>query len=412
MGSYAENTIYLEAALSLENLLKYAKMAYMLSKEKGKLMRNKRIFLQRFSGISPYIWAVFSILPFYFIFQSSSTIEIVVGIILTAIFFIALRFAFISKKWPVYLWTMILISISLTMTILFDFVYFAFYIAYYNGNIKNRIAFLTLYVIHLVCTTVAINYNFVMQKELFIEQIPFVIIIWISIILLPFNLYNKKKQGKLEEQLEDANKRIAELVKQEERQRIARDLHDTLGQRLSLIGLKSDLARKLIYKDPEQAKSELKDVQQTARTALNEVRKMVSSMRGIRVKDEMNHVRQLLEAAQIEMIVEQKEPISNVSLFLENILSMCLKETVTNVVKHSNATTCNISIQQSMNEVKIEVRDNGRGINEEDDIGKGSGLLGIRERLEFVNGSLEIKSKEGTTIIMKVPTIYKQSGGE
>lgn len=412
LGSYAENTIYLEAALSLENLLKYAKMAYMLSKEKGKLMRNKRIFLQRFSGISPYIWAVFSILPFYFIFQSSSTIEIVVGIILTAIFFIALRFAFISKKWPVYLWTMILISISLTMTILFDFVYFAFYIAYYNGNIKNRIAFLTLYVIHLVCTTVAINYNFVMQKELFIEQIPFVIIIWISIILLPFNLYNKKKQGKLEEQLEDANKRIAELVKQEERQRIARDLHDTLGQRLSLIGLKSDLARKLIYKDPEQAKSELKDVQQTARTALNEVRKMVSSMRGIRIKDEMNHVRQLLEAAQIEMIVEQKEPISNVSLFLENILSMCLKETVTNVVKHSNATTCNISIQQSMNEVKIEVRDNGGGINEEDDIGKGSGLLGIRERLEFVNGSLEIKSKEGTTIIMKVPTIYKQSGGE
>jgi two-component system, NarL family, sensor histidine kinase DesK len=380
-------------------------------KVKDYWMRNKRELLQKFSGITPYIWTVFSILPFYFIFQSSSTIEIVVGIILTAIFFVSLRFAFISKKWPVYLWTIILISISMTMTVLFDFIYFAFYIAYYNGNIRNRVAFLTLYVIHLVCTTAAINYNLVMQKELFIEQIPFVVIIWISVILLPFNLYNKKKQGKLEEQLEDANKRISELVKQEERQRIARDLHDTLGQRLSLIGLKSDLARKLINKDPEQAKQELKDVQQTARTALNEVRKMVSSMRGIRLKDELNHVRQLLDAAQIEMNVEQKEGLSNVSLFLENILSMCLKETVTNVVKHSKATTCHISFQQTTNEIMIAVRDNGKGI-EKDDIGKGSGLLGIRERLEFVNGSLDIESKDGTAIIMRVPTVYKQTGGE
>lgn len=366
---------------------------------------------QKFSGISPYIWTVFSILPFYFIFQSSSTIEIVIGLILTAVFFLAYRFAFISKKWPVYLWTLILISISMTMTILFDFVYFAFYIAYYNGNIKNRIAFMTLYVIHLVCTTIAINYNLVMQKSLFIEQIPFVLIIWISVILLPFNLYNKKRQGKLEEQLEDANKRIAELVKQEERQRIARDLHDTLGQKLSLIGLKTDLARKLIYKDPEQAKSELKDVQQTARTALNEVRKMVSSMRGIRLKDELNHVRQLLSAANIVLSVEQENPLSNVSLFLENILSMCLKEAVTNVVKHSKATKCSIRIEQRQNEVSIEVSDNGIGLNENTDVGKGSGLLGITERLEFVNGSFEIVSNQGTKIVMRVPNAVNRVEG-
>lgn len=371
-------------------------------------MFNKPMILQRLSGISPYIWTVFSILPFYFIFQSSSTIEIVIGIILTAIFFIALRFAFISKKWPVYLWTIILISISITMTILFEFVYFAFYIAYYNGNIKNRIAFLTLYVIHLVCTTISINYNFVMQKGLFIEQIPFILIIWISVILLPFNIYNKKKQGKLEEQLEDANKRIAELVKQEERQRIARDLHDTLGQKLSLIGLKTDLARKLIYKDPEQAKDELKDVQQTARTALNEVRKMVSSMRGIRLKDELVHVRKLLDAAEIKFELNQTVPTSNVSLFLENVLSMCLKEAVTNVVKHSKATVCTITIHQETNEISVTVSDNGIGIPK--DRGNGSGLLGIEERLEFVNGSLTIRNDNGATIMMKVPNVTKGKG--
>lgn len=371
-------------------------------------MKKRLILFQKNWGISPYIWSVFSILPFYFIFQDSSTIESIVGIILTIIFFISLRFAFLSREWPVYLWTSILIGISTTMAILFQFIYFAFYIAYYNGNIKNRAAFLTLYIIHLVSTTISINYNIVMQEPIFLKQLPFIIIIWISVILLPISIYNRKKQEKLEEQLEDANQRISELVKQEERQRIARDLHDTLGQKLSLIGLKSDLARKLIYKDPEQARTEMKDVQQTARTALNEVRKMVSQMRGIRLKEELVLVKQILNAAQIEMKYNQELSLINVSLFLENILSMCMKEAVTNVVKHSQASICKIKIEQKWNEVCITVHDNGIGMKEKHDLNNGSGLLGIEERLDFVNGTLDIIDDNGTKIVMKVPNVVKQ----
>jgi two-component system, NarL family, sensor histidine kinase DesK len=373
---------------------------------------DKLIKIQKSSGISPYIWSIISILPFYFIFQSSSTIEIIVGITLTVLFFIFLRLAFLSKEWPVYLWTSFLIAISITMTIQFNFVYFAFYIAYYNGNIKNRIAFLTLYIIHLVLTTASINYKFVEQEDLFLSQIPFILIIWISVILLPFNIYNRNKQGWLEEKLEDANKRIAELVKQEERQRIARDLHDTLGQKLSLIGLKSDLARKLVYKDPEQAKEELKDVQQTARTALTEVRTMVSQMRGIRLEDEIVRIKQILKAADIELIIEEASNFPDTSLFLENILSMCLKEAVTNVVKHSKADTCEITIDEYENELTIKVRDNGIGLLKDKDLSKGSGLRGMEERLDFVNGTLEIISDNGTTLIMRVPKVIKQIGRE
>ncbi|MBS4209967.1 sensor histidine kinase [Bacillus sp. FJAT-50079] len=371
-------------------------------------MKRKLIKSLKSSGISPYIWTVFSILPFYFIFQSSSTVEIITGLILTILFFIAYRFAFISTRWPIYVWTSILIAISITMTILFQYVYFAFYIAYYNGNIKNRIAFLTLYIIHLVFTTVSINYIIIIEKAFILKHLPFVIIVWISVILLPFNLYNRKKQDQLEEQLEDANMKIAELVKQEERQRIARDLHDTLGQKLSLIGLKSDLARKLVYKDPEQARSEIKDVQQTARTALNEVRTMVSQMRGIRIKEEIVRVKQILKAAGIEFSGGELVRLSNVSLFLENILSLCMKEAVTNVVKHSQATSCFISIEQSTTDIRITVKDNGVGISADHEFSNGHGLKGIRERLEFVNGSLEMISNEGTTIIMKVPSVVKE----
>ncbi|MFB3165408.1 sensor histidine kinase [Neobacillus sp. 179-C4.2 HS] len=375
-------------------------------------MLKRYMTFQKNSGISPYIWTILCILPFYFIFQTASPIKIIVGIILTILFFIFYRIAFFSKGWPVYLWTFILIGISITSTSLFSYVYFAFFLSYFIGNIKDRVTFLTLYFIHLISTSASINFSIVQMDELFLKQLPFVIIIWISVILLPFNIHNKKEMGQLEEKLEDANKRISELVKLEERQRIARDLHDTLGQKLSLIGLKSDLARRLITKDPDQARNELKDVQQTARTALSEVRKMVSSMRGIRLKDEIVRVKQILKAAEINFEGNQDISIKNVPLLTENILSMCLKEAVNNVVKHSGATSCSISFVQSWKEMVMTIHDNGVFKVEGDKDTRGSGLLGMRERLEFINGSLELETKEGTTLVIRVPNDVKPSDKE
>lgn len=372
------------------------------------MLKRYFIFLKS-TGISPYIWTVLSILPFYFIFLSSpSTINIVFGILLIILFFVLYRIAFVSKGWSIYLWSSILISISIAMTFLFSYVYFAFFNAYLIGNKKNRVTFLTLYILHLVITTISINLTIILQEDFMIKQLPFVVITWISVILLPFSIHSRNERGQLEEKLVDANKRISELVKLEERQRIARDLHDTLGQKLSLIGLKSDLARKLITKDAEQAQNELRDVQQTARTALNEVRKIVSQMRGIRIKDELIRVKQILVAAQIEFESDLDLTLTNVSLLTENIVSMCLKEAVTNVVKHSKATTCSISLHQTNNEIIILVKDNGIGCTSKENFSKGYGLIGMRERLEFVNGSLEVLNQNGTTLMMKVPIDVKK----
>lgn len=369
--------------------------------------------LLKTTGISPYIWTILGILPFYFIFsQSHSTVVMVVGIILTLSFFLFYRFAFFSKSWPIYLWTTILIGISIASTMVFSYVYFAFFIAYFIGRIPGKIPFFVLYFIHLISMSIAINFELLLKEGLVLKQLPFVIIVWISIILLPLSIRNKIVRDRLEEKLEDANKRIAELVKAEERQRIARDLHDTLGQKLSLIGLKSDLASKLVYKDPEKARIELKDVQRTSRTALNEVRKMVSEMRGIRIKEELHRVQQILKAAEIEFELDAEMPIKNVPPLTENILSMCLKEAVTNVVKHSNASTCIVSIEQTQKEITLKVIDNGMGEVTESHFSKGSGLSGMRERLEFVNGSLEIQSSNGTILIIKIPRVLKQSQKE
>ncbi|WP_210366556.1 sensor histidine kinase [Bacillus sp. REN3] len=367
----------------------------------------------RSTGISPYIWTILAILPFYFIWQVPSVSGKVAGTILTVLFFLFYWIAFVSKGWTVYLWTCILIGISIASASLFSYVYFAFFIAYFIGNLKERVPFLVLYFIHLVGTSVVINFEIVLQEQLFITQLPIIVIVWISVILLPFSIFNRNERGQLEEKLEDANKKISELIKIEERQRIARDLHDTLGQKLSLIGLKSDLARKLINKNPEQAKEELMDVQQTARTALNEVRKLVAEMRGIRLRDEIIRIKQLLKAAQIEFIGNEEDfNLSNVSLLSENILSMCLKEAVTNVVKHSKASRCTVSIQQKEKEVTMEVTDDGIGNISEEDFFKGSGLQGMRERLEFVNGTLEVHSNGGTNLLVTIPKVLQHTDKE
>ncbi|WP_042351763.1 sensor histidine kinase [Bacillus massiliigorillae] len=367
---------------------------------------------QKNNGISPYIWTILCILPFYFILQSSSTVAIIIGILLTVIFFICYRFAFIAKGWSIYVWTLLLIGISVTATISFSYVYFAFFIAYFVGRIHKLITFRVLYFIQLIAISISIYIAFMQKDALFVHQIPFVVITWLCTLLLPFSIRSRNERGRLEMKLEDANKKIAELVKLEERARIARDLHDTLGQKLSLIGLKSDLARRLISSNPDQAKAELKDVQQTARTALNEVRTMVSSMRGIRLKDEIIRIQQILDAAQIHLTREGEFKLSKVTLLTENILSMCLKEAVTNVVKHSGASNCYISIEQSWKEIVLTIRDDGEFKDLSAFFEKGHGLRGMKERLEFVNGSLDVHLKEGTAIIIRVPNNGKQTDKE
>jgi len=372
-----------------------------------KRLRRFQIF-PKTTGISPYVWLMFCILPFYFIFRSSSNIEIAAGILMIVLFFICYRLTLMnSKGWPVYVGTGVQIAISIAMTLLFSYAYFAFFLAFFIGNVQNKAGFITLYTIHIATSLIAVNLGFILQDKFFITQTPFILISLLGVILLPLGSYNRNKQDALQEKLNDANQRISELVKLEERQRIARDLHDTLGQKLSLIGLKSDLARKLISGNPERARAEMKDVQITARTALQEVRLLVSEMRGTRLEDEIERIKQILIAAQIEFRMEGSPPLRGVTLLAENVLSMCLKEAVNNVVKHSGATTCTVSLFQNPTEVVMKVSDNGTSRPERLNFKQGHGLQGMKERLDFVNGTLDIAIDEGTTLVAKIPLILK-----
>ncbi|PPA70777.1 sensor histidine kinase [Jeotgalibacillus proteolyticus] len=370
-------------------------------------MRNWYNIFPKNTSLNIYIWIIFCMLPFYFIFRASSWVEISIGVAMILLFFIAYRLTFLTKGWVNYIWVGIAIAISIVMSVIFGFVYFALFLAFMVGNIQHKVGFFILYGVLVLTTIATVNIAFFTQDELFFSQFPFVLISVIGVILLPLNSYNRNKRDKLEGQLEDANKRISQLIVIEERQRIARDLHDTLGQKLSLIGLKSDLAGKLLPANIDGAKKEIHDINSTARTALKEVRELVTDMRSTKLADEMIRVKQILAAAGIGLTVQGDPNFKNTPLLVENVLSMCLKEAITNVVKHSQATECKISVKQTSGSIHLSIQDNGIGLPEKQDY-TGNGLRGMKERLEFVNGTLKIDSKSGALLSVQVPSIIKE----
>ena len=309
------------------------------------------------------------------------------------------------------MWISFEIVINVIMTLLFGYLYLSIFTAFFIGNIRNPVGFFIMYGLHIAFTIVAIVTGFFIEIDLFLPQIHFILISVLGTVLLPFNLYNRNKREKLEGQLEHANERISKLIILEERERIARDLHDTLGQKLSLIGLKSDLAARLISRNPEAAKKELLDIRQTASTALKEVRDLVDDIRMTKVADELIRIRQILKAAEMELTVKGNPEQMDIPPLVENVLSMCLKEAVTNVVRHSYGTNCRIEFLQSVDEFIISVQDDGIGIPGKGMNLPGNGLKGIRERLEFINGSLEVEGNTGTKLTIRVPDIIKKSRG-
>lgn len=303
------------------------------------------------------------------------------------------------------MWLSFEMVINIAMTLLFGFVYFALFTAFFIGNIHHRAGFFIMYGFHIITTISAVVAGFIFDIQAFLPQVHFIILCLIGVIILPFHLFNRNRQEKLEGELEVANERISELVIFEERQRIARDLHDTLGQKLSLIGLKSDLAGKLIYKNTDKAENEIRDIRTTASTALKEVRELVSDMRSKKLSEELTRVQQLLQAAEITLTLQGESSIPPLPPITENVVSMCLKEAATNVVKHSFAKTCKIIFATEEDIFTIQIQDDGIGIPGEGKELPGSGLHGMEERIGFVNGQLTVENTQGTALNIRVPMV-------
>lgn len=190
---------------------------------------------------------------------------------------------------------------------------------------------------------------------------------------------------------------IERLAKIAERERIARDLHDLLGHTLSLNVLKARLANKLIHRDSDKAAQEISDIEQISRDALQEVREAVQGYRSVGLAGELESSRLALEAADIDSAFSTVE--SSLEPTHDCVLAMTLREAITNVIRHSGAKRCHVSLSQSDSAIKLEVDDDGRGGR----FIEGWGLSGMRERLVANGGALHIDSSNGMKVVASLP---------
>jgi two-component system sensor histidine kinase DesK len=199
-------------------------------------------------------------------------------------------------------------------------------------------------------------------------------------------------------QLLAAREQLAHMAVSEERLRFARDLHDLLGQNLSVLVLKSELVAKQMPVDADESvRQEMRDIAQVARKSLNDVREAVAGYRRPTLAAEISNARGVLRAAGIGFLVEDR--VGPLPAEQDTVLAWCLREAVTNVVKHSGATKCEARLSRVDGIARLELADDGRGATAQEG---GSGLAGMRERLETVGGTLDVGSKAGGGLLVKI----------
>ncbi len=191
---------------------------------------------------------------------------------------------------------------------------------------------------------------------------------------------------------EDATRSSMALVA--ERERVARDVHDVLGHSLTALSVKAELAARLVDLDPARAKEELESIQATARQALAEVRATVGGLRAGNLAAEVATAPLVLADAGIETSVVGE--VADTDPRHRALMAWVLRESVTNVVRHSRASTVVIELGPK----GITVSDDGAGCTG----AEGNGLRGMRERVAGAGGTLEVSaSAPGTRVEVALP---------
>jgi two-component system sensor histidine kinase DesK len=200
-------------------------------------------------------------------------------------------------------------------------------------------------------------------------------------------------------QLRLAQEEVARLAVSEERARLARDLHDSLGHSLTVVTVKSELARKLVSRDPAKAEAEIADIERLAREGLADLRTAVAGYRDVDLEAELASARTALAAAGIAAHVPGDAAV--VRRELRPLFGWVVREGVTNVIRHSTARECWIELGAK----RVVVRDDGATASpgpEHASIQVGNGLRGLRERAESAGARLQSGPRPDGGFVLEV----------
>lgn len=215
----------------------------------------------------------------------------------------------------------------------------------------------------------------------------------VSTIITGLVVYGLSRLAALVNEVHDARVELTRMAVAEERLRFARDLHDLLGYSLSAITLKCELTYRLVTKHPDKAQHELSEILPIARQALSDVRWVASSYRELSFEKECNSVRSVLAAAEVDvhLDLEYRQLPSNVS----TVLATMLREGVTNLLRHSKASHCDITVRHTADHVSIDIVNDGVAEQTAQPAQpRGCGARNLRVRVETLGGTLSAE-REG-----------------
>jgi two-component system sensor histidine kinase DesK len=192
----------------------------------------------------------------------------------------------------------------------------------------------------------------------------------------------------------------SQLAVAEERLRFSRDLHDVMGRNLSAIALKSQLAGELVRRGRPEAAEEVAGIGRLAEESLREVREVVRGHRSTDLAGELAGARSVLRAAGVACTVHGEDVGSTLPRAAQTALGWVAREAVTNVLRHSRAVSCTITLRTSGGEAELQVVNDGvLGVGTAENGRTGSGLTGLGERLAGEGGSLETH-RDGSSFVL------------
>ncbi|WP_405018684.1 histidine kinase [Kitasatospora sp. NBC_00070] len=187
-------------------------------------------------------------------------------------------------------------------------------------------------------------------------------------------------------ELDGARETQSRLAVAEERLRFSRDLHDVLGRNLTTIALKSELAAQLARRGRPEAADQMTEVQRIAQESQREVRDVVRAYRTADLHAELTGARSVLRAADVACEVELGS-VDQLPVTAQSVLGWAVREATTNVLRHSEATSCLIRLRVGGGQALLEIENDG--VTEGRPGTTGTGLTGLRERLAVYGGRLD-----------------------
>ena len=219
--------------------------------------------------------------------------------------------------------------------------------------------------------------------------------------LLTFGLYRMQVAELLQEEKRKQNAQLNLFLAENERNRIGRDLHDSLGHTFAMLSIKTELAQQFLQmKAYEKAGKELQEVHEISKQSMADVRRIIDNLKTRTLDDELVTIQVMLEMSGIQVQVLNQLNIASIAPTMQSSLSMVLLELATNIIKHAQASHCKIRLYSEDKRLIADVEDNGKGFKTV----TGKELHSVQERVEALSGQVEILNyKQPTKIRVHLP---------